>query len=81
MQSDMAMSMQYSAGVMSGDARVDIPAHLQPIMQKFPKTLWGWLYSNATNGKELFIKNSRTGARQETGKAESFFNWLRKALT
>ena len=81
MQTDMAMSMQYSAGVMSGDARVDIPAHLQPIMQKFPKTLWGWLYSNATNGKELFIKNSRTGARQETGKAESFFNWLRKALT
>ena len=59
MQSGAAQSMQYSAGVMSGNARADTPMHLLPIMNQFPKMLWSWLYSNATNGQDLFL-NSRS---------------------
>jgi hypothetical protein len=81
MQSGVARSMQYSAGLMSGTERIDIPLRYQPIMQKFPKALWGWLYSNATNGKELFVKNSQSGILRDGGKAESFLDWLRRVLT
>jgi hypothetical protein len=54
MQSSEAQSMQYSSGLMSGNARVEIPQHLKPIMNQFPKMLWRWLYSNSTGGAELF---------------------------
>lgn len=81
MQSGMPMSMQYSAGLMSGTERIDIPLRHQPIMQKFPKALWGWLYSNATNGKDLFVKKSQSGTLRDGGKAESFLDWLRRVLT
>lgn len=58
MQSTEAQSMQYSAGIMSGDARVEIPRHLNPIMNRFPQMLWRWIYSNSTGGAELFVSNS-----------------------
>jgi hypothetical protein len=59
MQTGRALSMQYSAGVMSGNQRVDIPENLKPIMQRFPKYLWDFLYYNATNGMKLFVEKNR----------------------
>lgn len=55
MQSSEAQSMQYSSGLMSGNARVEVPEHLRPNMYKFPQMLWRWLYANATYGSELFL--------------------------
>jgi hypothetical protein len=80
MQTGEAQSMQYSAGLMSGDARVDIPEHLKPIMNRFPQMLWRWLYSNSTGGVDLFNSQSeeiqRPGAAPKLGLA----GMLRKLL-
>jgi hypothetical protein len=82
MQVEEAQSMQYSAGVMSGDARVQTPHHLRPIMNRFPQMLWGWLYANASGGQNLFlnIQNQDTGGRF-TNPLASLMAWFRKLLT
>jgi hypothetical protein len=54
MQSGEAQSMQYSAGIMSGDRRAEIPPQYRPLMNQFPQVLWKWLYSNASGGLSLF---------------------------
>jgi hypothetical protein len=80
MQTGEAQSMQYSAGLMSGDARADIPEHLKPIMNRFPQMLWRWLYSNTTGGIDLFVSPSKdvqhSGATPKLGLA----SMLRKFL-
>lgn len=54
MQSGEAQSMQYCAGIMSGNKRVEIPLQHRPLMHQFPQVLWRWLYSNASGGLSLF---------------------------
>jgi hypothetical protein len=54
MQTGEALSMQYSAGMMSGGALVKAPPELKPKLDRFPEILWRWLYSNSTDGIELF---------------------------
>lgn len=79
MQPGEAQSMQYSSGVMSGNARVEIPDHLKPIMQKFPQMLWRWLYANASHGSELFVDHPSTkGAAKSSG---GLLGFLRKFLS
>ncbi len=78
MQSGEAQSMQYSSGLMSGNARAEVPEHLRPNMYKFPQMLWRWLYSNATFGDELFLDYPTTKA---TNKASvGLLGSLRKLL-
>ncbi len=72
-KSGNALSMQYSSGVMSGDARVAIPEQLKPIMNQFPRALWGWLYSNASGGQVLYTKTAKP--------KKSFFSSLKDILT
>jgi hypothetical protein len=72
-KSGNALSMQYSSGVMSGDARVAIPEQLKPIMNQFPRALWGWLYSNASGGQVLYAKAVKP--------KKSFFSSLKDILT
>lgn len=90
MQSTEAQSMQYSAGVMSGNARVEIPQHLKPVMNRFPQMLWRWLYANSTGGAELFVPQDArtpssteafmTGASKPAGPKMSVGSLLRKLL-
>lgn len=85
MQSTEAQSMQYSAGIMSGNARVEIPQHLKPVMNRFPKMLWRWLYANCTGGAELFFSmDARFPASSGTSTAGAskmrFGGLLRKLL-
>lgn len=85
MQSAEAQSMQYSAGIMSGDARVEIPQHLKPIMNRFPQMLWRWIYANSTGGAELFLSNSTRApslpvARKDGTTKVSIGNLLRRLL-
>ena len=68
-----ALSMQYSSGVMSGDARLAIPEPLKPIMNQFPRALWGWLYRNASGGQELYTKAAKP--------KKSFFSSIKDILT
>jgi hypothetical protein len=79
MQTEEAQSMQYSAGLMSGDARVDIPEHLKPIMNRFPQMLWRWLYANSTS-IDLFTSGIKD--IQPLGAAPKFSlsGFLRKLL-
>jgi hypothetical protein len=81
MQSAEAESMQYSAGLMSGNARVEIPTHLKPIMSRYPKMLWRWLYSNATYGDELFVDGGRLRRTKTIETSGGLLSALRKLLT
>jgi hypothetical protein len=65
MQSGEAQSMQYSSGLMSGNARAEVPEHLRPNMYKFPQMLWRWLYANATYGSELFLDHPSSKAENK----------------
>lgn len=78
MQSGNSQSMQYSAGVMSGNARVNVPDHLRPIMNRFPQMLWSWLYANATDGVPLYTRGKNLDKNQVTSGVGS---WLKKLLT
>jgi hypothetical protein len=78
MQPEEAESMQYSAGLMSGTARIEVPAEFKPIMAKYPKKLWSWLYTNASNGGDLFGYSSSEKASGSTFKLAGF---IRKILT
>jgi hypothetical protein len=74
MQSGEAQSMQYSSGLMSGNARAEVPEHLRPNMYKFPQMLWRWLYANATYGSELFLDHpsSKAANKSSSGLLGSF---------
>lgn len=80
MQTGDAQSMQYSAGIMSGDARVETPKHLQPIMNRFPQMLWRWLYSNCTGGEELFVIRNTSSKSSGTMPKLGIGALLRKLL-
>jgi len=82
MQEVEAQCMQYSAGVMSGDARVDVPQHLRPIMNRFPQMLWRWLYFNASEGYELFTPNTKNKNSESSADGKNvFMGILKKLLT
>jgi hypothetical protein len=81
MQSGAVQSMQYSSGVMSGAARIDTPKNLKPIMNQFPKMLWGWLYENASQGLPLFVDAKRGDAPVGAGFFSKLKELLRKLLT
>jgi hypothetical protein len=69
MQSGDAQSMQYSAGLMSGNIRVKkIDPNYKPILDQFPEMLWRWLYRNAS-GYELFYAqlNSNADSQEHLG--------------
>jgi hypothetical protein len=80
MQTVEAQSMQYSAGIMSGDARVEIPQHLKPIMNRFPRMLWGWLYSNSTGGEDLFVSRPKDAQSPSVVPRMGIVGLLRKLL-
>ena len=80
MQSTEAQSMQYSAGLMSGNARAEIPQHLKPVMYRFPKMLWRWLYSNSTGGAELFNSRFPENNVNSVGSNMGMVGLLRKLL-
>lgn len=87
MQSTEAQSMQYSAGIMSGNARVETPLHLRPVMNRYPQMIWRWLYFNSTGGAELFdsqfpIKNASNGSSKMgiVGLLQRLSDLLRKLL-
>lgn len=70
MQTGETLSMQYSAGIMSGGSLVKVPPHLKPIMDRFPKALWNWLYRNSTDeSHELFV----IPTKRRRGWLEKFF--------
>jgi len=46
-------AMRYCSGIMSGNVHVPTPHHLRHKLSPFPRRLWNWLYSNATNGRDL----------------------------
>jgi hypothetical protein len=78
MQTEEANSMQYSAGIMSGTSRVNVPSEFKSVMSKYPIKLWNWLYSNANDGSDLF---GYVDAKSDTGKASSFTGFIKKILT
>jgi hypothetical protein len=80
MQTGDAQSMQYSAGLMSGTERIDIPLNLKPIMNQFPQMLWRWLYTNAS-GLELFDKQLSQAGDSEQHLGNQIMAWLKKILT
>jgi len=49
--------MQYCSGLISGKNIIKANSELKPILDKYPQTMWNWLYGNAT---EL---NSETNRR------------------
>ena len=53
MQREVPQAMQYCSGIMSGDVHAPTPPHLRHKLSPFPRTLWNWLYANATNGGNL----------------------------
>lgn len=58
-------AMQYCSGIMSGNVHAPTPHHLRHKLSPFPKTLWNWLYANATNGRDL----SESLPTQQNGRA------------
>ncbi len=78
MQPEEALSMQYSAGIMSGNARVDVPNKFKPLMSKYPQKLWGWLYDNASGGGDLF---GNLNEEKSSGKTSRFTGFIKKILT
>jgi hypothetical protein len=78
MQSEDADSMQYSAGIMSGSTRVDVPSKFKSVMSKYPVKLWNWLYSNANDGRDLF---GYVAVERGTGKASKLTDFLKNILT
>jgi hypothetical protein len=80
MQAGDAQSMQYSSGIMSGDARVDVPQHLKPIMHRFPQMLWRWLYSNVADGAELFVAQPKEDKASGGDSKVNVFKFLKRLL-
>ena len=66
-------SMQYSAGLISGDKIYDVPEALRTRINKFPRALWDWLYLNAS-GQALY------GPSKEKPPAGAV-GWLKKILS
>jgi len=82
MQAENAQCMQYSSGIMSGDARVDVPQHLRHIMNRFPQMLWEWIYQNASGGHELFNPNFENKKVSSTSEGSGgLIGFLKKILT
>lgn len=51
--------MQYCAGLISGNEVRRMEDEIRPILQRYPRTVWNWLYTNATTkdgqpGQALF---------------------------
>ena len=40
--------MQYCSGVISGSSIIKASPELKPIINRYPQTMWNWLYGNAT---------------------------------
>jgi hypothetical protein len=80
MQTGEAQSMQYSSGLMRGSERIDIPPHLKPIMNQFPKMLWRWLYTNAS-GHELFDNQLSSVDEDKEHLGQQIMSLFRKFLT
>jgi hypothetical protein len=68
-------SMQYSAGLITGDSVVAVPDRLKPSINQFPRAVWNWLYFNSSGGTPLYGPPS--GSKPTGG----FFAWLKNALS
>lgn len=67
-------SMQYSAGLITGQSVVAVPDKLKPSINQFPRALWNWLYRNASGGMELYGPLSGP-------KPRGFLAWLKNVLS
>lgn len=68
-------SMQYSAGLITGDSVVQVPDKLKASINLFPRALWNWLYKNASG------ETSLNGPTNDDRKSTGLMSWLKKFLS
>lgn len=81
MQTRPALSLQYSSGIMIGEERLNVPADQKMLMERFPKVLSEWLYSNASGGLSLSAGLPEQEGQGMPGLLNRFFRWLKRALS
>lgn len=67
-------TMQYCAGLISGNHVYSVPEALKPKINRFPRALWDWMYINASGGKRLY-------GPKRTESTKGVFGWLKKILS
>jgi hypothetical protein len=72
---DLARCIPYSAGLIGGTKILEVPRDLKPTLDDFPYKLWGWIYKNATNGRDLY-NGVEEGRKSIKDKVQNFFREL-----
>jgi hypothetical protein len=72
--------MQYSSGIISGRSIIKSSPNLKPILNRYPQTMWNWLYGNATDNNSE-INNRLVLIPKPIVPKKSFFDNLNNLIT